>query len=172
MLFIRHKTGEGNFKKSKMNSTRGRTSSLQLKPLVVYSVLAAFLLAPLGCSYKPVYLQKSERTPIAERWKVKKIDPSQLSPDEMFALEKMGSPQYVRFFRKLSPERERVYEWIYTDPVRLISFIGGKQVAYVVVDDDPSSLNDEQKNWLFWSGVTTATAAGLGILYYYLIGSK
>jgi hypothetical protein len=172
MLFIIHKTEEEKFKKRKMNPTRSMTSSLKLKPLVVYSVLAALLFAPLGCSYKPSYLQKSERTRIAERWKVKKIDPAHLSPDETSALEKMGSPQYIRFYRKLSPERERVYEWIYTDPVRLISFIDGKQVAYVVVDDNPSSLNDEQKKWLFWSGITTATAAGLGLLYYYLIGSK
>ena len=172
MLLIRPETGERNFRKSKMNFTRGRTSLLHLRPLVAYSVLAAFLLASLGCSYKPAYLQKSEKTPLGQRWKVKKIDPARLSPDETFAWEKMGSPQYVRFFRKLSPERERVYEWIYTDPVRLISFIDGKKVAYVVVDDDPSSLNDDQKNWLFWSGVTTATVAGLGILYYYLVGSK
>jgi hypothetical protein len=65
-----------------------------------------------------------------------------------------------------------VYEWVYTDPVRLISFIDGKRVTYVVVDDDPSSLNEDQKKWLFWSGVATGTTAGLGLLYYYLIGSK
>lgn len=155
-----------------MNPTRGITSFLHLKPLVVYSVLTAFLFAPLGCSYKPFYLTKSEKTPIAERWKVGGIDPSLLSPDETIAWEKMGSPQYIRFFRNLSSERERVYEWIYADPVRLISFIDGRRVAYAVVDDDPSSLNEEQKKWLFWSGVATATTAGLGLLYYYYIGSK
>ena len=147
-------------------------SLLHLKPLVAYSVLAAFLCAPLGCSYKPSYLTKSEKTPIAERWKVGGIDPALLSPDETIAWEKMGSPQYIRFFRNQSSERERVYEWVYTDPVRLISFMDGKSLGYIVVDDNPSSLNEEQKKWLFWSGVAAATTAGLGLLYYYYIGSK
>ena len=147
-------------------------SLLKLKSWGVSFILAAFLFAPLGCTYKPSYLQKGEKTSVAERWKVKKLDPSQLSAEEASVLKKMGSPQYIRFFRKLSPERERVYEWIYTDPVRLISFIDGKQAAYAVVDDHPSSLNDDQKNGLFWGGVTTATVAGLGLLYYYLAGSK
>jgi hypothetical protein len=155
-----------------MNPIRGTPSLLKFKSLVVYTVLTAFWLSFLGCSYKPAYLQKSQKTPTAERWKVGKIDPSQLSPDEASAFQKMGSPQYIRFFRKLSPERERVYEWIYTDPVHLISFIDGKQVAYVVVDDNPSSWNDDQKKWLFWGGVATAAVAGLGLLYYYLVASK
>ncbi len=155
-----------------MNPPRGIVSRLRLKPLMVYSVLTAFLSAPLGCGYKPSYLVKSEKTPIAQRWKVGSIDPSSLSADEKMAWEKMGSPQYIRFFRHLTPERERVYEWIYTDPVRLISFIDGKRVAYAVVDENPSSLNEGQKKVLFWSGVTTAAAVGLGLLYYYTLGSK
>jgi len=155
-----------------MNPPRGIIAFLRLKPLVVYFVLTAFLFAPLGCSYKPSYLIKSEKTPIAQRWKVGGIDPSSLSADERMAWEKMGSPQYIRFFRHLTPERERVYEWIYTDPIRLISFIDGKRVAYAVLDDDPSSLNEGQKKVLFWSGITTATAVGLGLLYYYTLGSK
>ncbi len=155
-----------------MNPPRGIPSFLRLQPLVVYSVLTAFLFASLGCSSKPSYLIKSEKTPIAERWKVGSIDPSSLSADERMAWEKMGSPQYIRFFRHLGPERERVYEWIYTDPVRLLSFIDGKRAAYAVVDDDTSSLNEDQKNWLFWTAIVTATVVGLGLLYYYTIGSK
>ena len=155
-----------------MNPPRGILSFLRLKSLLVYFVLTAFLFAPLGCSYKPSYLIKSEKTPIAQRWKVGGIDPSSLSADERMAWEKMGSPQYIRFFRHLTPERERVYEWIYTNPVRLISFIDGKRVDYAVVDADPSSLNEGQKKVLFWSGIATATAVGLGLLYYYTLGSK
>jgi hypothetical protein len=155
-----------------MNPPRGITSILRLKPLVVYTVLTTFMFAPLACSYKPSYLIKSQKTLIAQRWKVGGIDPSSLSADERTAWEKMGSPQYIRFFRHLTSERERVYEWIYTDPVRLVSFIDGKRVAYAVVDDDPSSLNEKQKKRLFWTGIGTATTAGLGLLYFYTLGSK
>jgi len=148
------------------------TPGRRLRTYLVYLVIASFFLAPLGCSYKPPYLQKRDKTSIAERWKVNKIDPEKLSADEKAVYEKMGSPQYIRFFRQLSPERKRVYEWIYTEPINFFSFIDGQQVSYVVVDEDPTPLNDDQKNWLFWGGVATATTAGLGLLYYYLIGSK
>ena len=142
-------------------------SFLKFKSFWVHLVWGTLLVASLGCSYRPSYLQKSEKTDIAERWKVKKIDPSKLSPDETTVFEKMGSPQYVRFYRKLDPDRERVYEWVYSEPVILVSFIEGKQVEYVVVDDNPSSLNDYQKELLFWSGVTAAIVGGLVLLYYY-----
>ncbi|MBI5968104.1 MAG: hypothetical protein HY882_09650 [Deltaproteobacteria bacterium] len=146
------------------------TSFLKLKSSVAYSIAAAMLMASLGCSYKPPYLQKSARTEVSERWKVVKIDPSRLSPDEASVFEKMGSPQYVRFYRELNPLRERVYEWVYTDPVRLISFVEGKQVDYVVVDDDLSPLNHHERKLLFWGGIGAATAGGLGLLYYYFGG--
>lgn len=148
------------------------TPFLKPKPILVYPLMVALLLASLGCSYKPSYLKKSERTQISERWKVVKIDPSRLSPDETSAFEKMGSPQYIRFYRKLDPMRERVYEWVYTEPARLISFIDGKQVEYVVVDDNPSPLNDDQRKLLFWGGITAAAVGGLGLLYYYFIAGK
>ena len=144
-------------------------SLLKLKRLGVYFVSVAFLLASWGCSYKPSYLQRSEKAWVSERWKVKQIDPSSFSPDESAVFERMGSPQYIRFYRKLDPDRERVYTWVYTEPVRLISFIDGKQAGYVVVDDDPSPLNEHQKKWLFWSSVTIATVGGLGLLYYFTV---
>ncbi|MGD0625656.1 MAG: hypothetical protein ABSB32_13155 [Thermodesulfobacteriota bacterium] len=135
----------------------------------MYFVSVAFLMGSWGCSYKPSYLQRSESAQVSDRWKVRTIDPSRLSPDEAAALEKMGSPQYIRFYRKLDPDRERVYAWVYTEPVRLISFIDGKQVGYVVVDDDPSPLNEHQKKRLFWGSVATATVVGLGLLYYFIV---
>lgn len=147
-------------------------SFLQFKFFWVYSIAATLLLSSWGCSYKPSYLHKSRSTQVAQRWKVEKVDPSRLSPDEMAAFEKMGSPQYIRFYRNLDPDRERVYEWVYTDPVRLVFFKDGKQIDYIVVDDNPSPLNEYQKEVLFWGGVTTATAGALGVLYYYLIGRK
>jgi hypothetical protein len=144
-------------------------SFLNLKSFGVYFVSAAFLMASWGCSYKPSYLQRGEGAQASERWKVRKIDPSRLSPDESAVLEKMGSPQYIRFYRKLDLDRERVYAWVYTEPVRLISFIDGKQVGYVVVDDDPSALNEHQKNVFFWSSVAAATVGGLALLYYFIV---
>jgi hypothetical protein len=60
--------------------------------------------------------------------------------------------------------------WIYTEPVRLVSFIDGKQVEYVVVDDKLSSLNEHQKDWLFWGGISAGAVVGAALLYYYLVG--
>jgi hypothetical protein len=140
-------------------------SFLKFKSFWVHLLWGALLMASLGCSYKPSYLQKSAGTGTPQRWKVNEIDPSRLSPDETTAFERMGSPQYIRFFRKLDPDRERVYEWIYTEPVLLISFVDGKQVDYLVVDDNPSPLNDYQRKWLFWGGVTAGIVGGLILLY-------
>ena len=148
------------------------TSILKFKCFYVYFLSLALLTSSLTCSYQPAYLQKSEKTRVAQRWKVQKIDPSRLSPEETSVLEKMGAPQFIRFYRKLDPDRERVYTWIYTEPVHLVSFIDRKPVEYVVVDDNPSALNDYQKKWLFWSGVSAAAAVGSGLLYYFLIGRK
>jgi len=151
---------------------RGLASILKFKSFCLYFLLLALLTSSLACGYKPAYLQKSEKTQVAQRWKVQKIDASRLSPEETSVLEKMGPPQFIRFYRKLDPDRERVYMWIYTEPVRLVSFIDRKPVEYVVVDNNPSPLNDYQKKWLFWGGVSAAVVVGSGLLYYYLIGAK
>ena len=151
----------------------GRLASiLKFKSFWVYCLSLALLATPLACGYKPAYLQKSEKTQVAQRWKVQKIDPSRLSPPEASVFEKMGPPQFIRFYRKLDPDRARVYMWIYTEPVRLVSFIDGKAFDYVLLDDNPSPLNDYQKNWLFWGGLSAGTVVALGLLSYYLIGKK
>ena len=144
------------------------TAVLKFKSFWVYALVLTFLATPLSCSYKPAYLQMSEKTPVAERWKVQKIDPSKLSPAEAAILEKMGPPQFIRFYRKLDPDRERVYMWIYTEPVRLVSFIDGKPFNYVLLDENLTSLNDYQKKWLFWGGISAGTVVALGVLAYYL----
>jgi hypothetical protein len=142
---------------------------MKFKCFWVYFLSLALLLASIGCSYKPAYLQKSEKTQVEERWKVQKIDPSRLSSQEASVFEKIGPPQFIRFYRKLDLDRERVYIWIYTEPVRLVSFVDGKQVAYVVVDDNLSSLNEYQKNWLFWGGISAGAVVAAALLYYYLV---
>jgi hypothetical protein len=136
---------------------------------VAYVLIVALLLAPFGCSYKPAYLQKSKKTEISERWRVVKINPERLSPDEAQVYRTTGAPQFIRFNRKHGVDRERVYTWIYTNPVRLFFFLDGKKVDYVVLDDNPSPLNDYQKKVLLWSGATVGTIASLGLLYYYFV---
>jgi hypothetical protein len=150
----------------------GLASILKFKSFCVYFISLAFLTTSLACSYKPAYLQKSEKTQVAQRWKVQKIDPSSLSSPEASVLEKMGPPQFIRFYRKLDPDRKRVYMWIYTEPVRLVSFIDGKAVDYVLLDDNLSPLNDYQKKWLFWGGISAGTVVAVGLLSYYLFGKK
>jgi len=115
------------------------------KKLFLSLFIVVFLALSLGCSYKPTYLQKSQKTTIRERWQVKKIDPSRLSPDETALYKKDGTPEYIRFYRSSSPRRERVYEWIYTEPIHFVTFIDGKQVDYIVLDDRTSPLKEKEE---------------------------
>jgi hypothetical protein len=148
------------------------TSIARFKSVWAYCLLVTFLASPLACSYKPAYLQKSEKTPVAERWKVQKIDPSRLSPAEASLFEKMGPPQFIRFYRKLDPTRERVYMWIYTDPLHFVSFVDGKAFDYVLLDANSSPLNDYQKRSLLVGGISAGTVVALGVLSFYLFGKK
>ena len=146
--------------------------SLQFKSFWVYTLLTAFLLSSAACTYKPAYLQREKKTQVSERWSVEKINASTLSPDEKSVYENFGSPQYIRFYRRLSVDREKVYAWVYTEPVNFITFIDGKKVDYAVLDDDLSSLNEYQKNILFWGGITAGVVAGVGLIVYYFFGKK
>ena len=96
-----------------------------------------------------------------------KIDPSRLSAEEKAVYEKMGPPTYVRFFRHLSVDRAKVYEWVYAEPIQLFAFKNGQKVDYVVLDDDPSSLNESQKKTLLWTGIGLGIAAVIGGAIYY-----
>ena len=144
-------------------------SFLRPRSFLVFLTLAALVFSPLGCSYKPSYLQKSESTKVSERWKVLKVDPAKLSADEKGVYEKMGPPAYVRFFRNLSVERAKVYEWVYDEPVQLFTFINGKKVEYAVLDEDPSSLNAAEKKVLLWTGIIAGSVAAVagGVYYFY-----
>jgi hypothetical protein len=135
--------------------------------LVVFLTLTALVFSPLGCSYKPSYLDKSDSTKISERWKVVRLDPAKMSADEKAVFETMGLPAYIRFFRHLSVAREMVYEWIYDEPVQLFTFMNGKKVDYLVLDENPSSLNEAEKNFLFWTGIVVGSLAVIGGAAYY-----
>jgi hypothetical protein len=139
---------------------------LRFKSIWIYTLILAFLGSSLACGYKPSYLQKGKTAEVSERWRVEKIDPARLSTDEKSVLETFGTPDYIRFFRKRSLEREKVYAWIYAEPARFVTFIEGKKTDYAVLDEDLSSLNDNQRDMLFWGEVTVGTVAALGLLYY------
>jgi len=144
-------------------------SFLKLRSFLTYLTLTALVFSPLGCSYKPSYLQKSESTKISERWKVVKLDPSKMSADEKAIFDKRGAPNYIRFFRHLTVDRERAYEWVYEEPVQFFTFINGKKVDYAVLDDDPSSLNPAEKRILFWTGIVVGSVAAVaGGVYYFM----
>jgi len=134
--------------------------------------LTAFLVSSVACSYKPAYLQEGKTTDISERWKVQKINPKRLSADEKSTLEQFGTPEYIRFYRRLSQKREEVYAWIYADPVRFVTFIDGKKFDYAVLDDDLTRWNERQRDQLFWGGIAVASVAALGLLYYYLFAKE
>lgn len=141
---------------------------LRFKIICVYAILAAFLGSSAACGYKPAYLKEGKTAEVSERWRVQKIDPALLSADEKLVLEKFGNPDYIRFYRKRSLEREKVYAWIYAEPARFVTFIDGKKVDYAVLDEDLSSMNEHQRNMLFWGGITAGTLAVIGGLAYYL----
>jgi hypothetical protein len=145
---------------------------LRFKSICVYTLLTAFLVSSVACGYRPAYLQEGKKTEISERWKVQKINPSRLSADEKSTLEQFGTPENIRFYRRLSQQRERVYAWIYADPVRFVTFIDGKKVDYAVLDEDLTSLNEQQRNTLFWGGIAAGSVAALGVLYYYFFARK
>ena len=153
-------------------SQSGVKPFLTLKSFLVYTILAALLMPSIACSYKPAYLQKGGKAQVPDRWRVEKINPSLLSPDEKSVYETMGSPQVIRFYRRLSQDREKVYAWVYTDPVRLVTFLDGKKISYVVLDDDLSPLNEYQRKTLFWAGIATASVVVLGGVIYYFFGKK
>lgn len=143
----------------------------KIRVFLIYFLIIALVAPSIGC-YKPGYLQKSQSTAVSERWKVEGIDASSLSADEKKVFETLGAPTYIRFFRKLSPEREGVYEWVYTDPVRMVYFVDGQQLEYVVMDEDLSRLTYHEKKWRLYGSITAAVVGGVGLLTYYLIGRK
>jgi hypothetical protein len=99
-------------------------------------------LAAVGCTYKPGYIQ-GESTDVPHRWRVEKVEPTHLSPDQGATLERRGPPTYVRFFREVET-RKPVYAWIYTgeeEAIDVVWFVDGTQVEDIAVDSDPSAYS-------------------------------
>jgi hypothetical protein len=113
-------------------------------PRGVLQAIAAVMtvLAAVGCTYKPGYLQ-GKSTDVPQRWRVEKVEPARLSEDQRTTLEDHGPPAYVRFFREVET-RKPVYAWIYADaggPVAVVWFIDGRRVENIAVDADPSAFS-------------------------------
>jgi hypothetical protein len=140
---------------------------LRFKIIYVYLALTAFLGSSASCGHRPAYLKEGKTAEVSERWRVKKIDPALLSADEKSVLEEFGRPDYIRFYRKRSLEREKVYAWVYAEPVRFVTFIDGNKVDYAVLDEDLSSLNEHQRNMLFWGGIAAGSLAAVGLVVFY-----
>jgi hypothetical protein len=145
---------------------------LKCRSVLACSLAVIFLCTSLGCGYKPSYLQKEKTGEVPNRWVVEKINPSKLSADEAAVYEKMGAPNYVRFFRQLSMERKRVYEWVYLEPVRLVSFVDGKKFDYTELDEETTPWNEKQKKTFINTGIVVGVVAALGAIYYYAFGQK
>jgi hypothetical protein len=113
------------------------------RPGLLHGILAALLVLTLGaCTYKPGYLTGAS-TEIPQRWRVEKIAPGGLSPDQRTTLEDRGPPTYVRFFRQVET-RDPVYAWIYGDSgeaVDIVWFVDGKRADNLAVDTDPSAFS-------------------------------
>jgi hypothetical protein len=100
------------------------------------------MLAAVGCTYKPGYLQ-GKSTDVPNRWQVEKIEPRRLSEDQRAVLDRRGPPMHVRFFREVET-RNAVYAWIYAgegDAVDIVWFVNGKRVEDIAVDSDPSAYS-------------------------------
>jgi hypothetical protein len=106
------------------------------------TVSAVVLLAAVGCTSKPAYVQ-GPQTDVAYRWKVERVEPTRLSEDQRATFERRGPPTYVRFFREVET-RNPVYAWIYADEgdaVDLVWFVNGQRVEAIAVDNDPSAFS-------------------------------
>jgi hypothetical protein len=114
---------------------------------ILQGIIVALMLLALGaCTYKPGYL-KGVSTEVPQRWKVEKIVPGRLSPDQRTTLEDRGPPTYVRFFREVET-RNPVYVWIYADTgeaVDVVWFVDGKRVENIAVDSDPSAFSSNTR---------------------------
>ncbi len=131
-----------------------------------------FLVFGGGCSTKPGYLE--EATVVFEnRWKVKEIDPSDLSEDEKQVYDTFGTPTYVRLFRTMDT-REKVYEWVYDQPnapLQVFLFTEGKRVADAPLDPNPSVFRESTRRALRRAGLITGAVVVVPILIFLIFSN-
>lgn len=122
-------------------------------------IAISLTLSLVGCAPQASYMQRWEPVPgIANRWTSGSLIESKLSEDEAATLQEFGPPKSIRFFRD-NQSRQRVYEWIYLEPVRTVWFVEGQRVEYVVVDTTDSRLTKAERETL-QEKVTTGAVLG------------
>jgi hypothetical protein len=123
-----------------------------------------------GCSIKPGYLEES--TVVFEnRWKVQKIDPADLSPDEKQVYDSLGPPTYVRLFRTMDT-RQKAYAWIYDQPeapVEVVVFIEGKRVEEAALDPDTSALRESTRRTMRTVSLVAGVIALVPLIIFFVI---
>lgn len=98
-----------------------------------------------GCGGQAAYMRGWHLdSPHTHRWSGGKFKAEKLSEDEKTVYTELGTPNTIRFFRTIET-RQRVYEWLYQQPIRIVWFVDGQRVDYVAVDDDLSRLKKETR---------------------------
>jgi len=98
-----------------------------------------------GCSGQAAYMRGWQLdTAHLHRWSGGKLKAEKLSDDEKTVYTELGTPDTIRFFRTVQT-RQRVYEWLYQQPIRIVWFVDGQRVDYVAVDTDPSGFKKETR---------------------------
>lgn len=98
-----------------------------------------------GCSSQAAYMSGWTLDPAhTHRWSDGKLKAKKLSEDEKAIYTELGTPNTIRYFRTIET-RQRVYEWLYQQPLRIVWFVDGKRVDYVAVDTDVSGLKKETR---------------------------
>lgn len=101
-----------------------------------------------GCSAQATYMRGWDLAPShTQRWSGGKLKADKLSDDEKAVYTELGTPDTIRFFRTVET-RQRVYEWLYQQPIRIVWFVDGKRVDYVAVDTQQSSFKKETRETL------------------------
>ena len=99
----------------------------------------------VACGGKAPYMRGWDLSPgHTHRWTDGEIKVDKLSDDENTVYTELGPPQTIRFFRALHT-RQRVYEWLYDPSGKIIWFVDGKRVDYVIVGTSTSRLTKEAR---------------------------
>ena len=138
----------------------------------VAGAVSSIVLLLAGCSNRASYMRKWQPVErIANRWTGGTLKEHKLSEDEAAVFQELGTPDTIRFFRG-TLERERVYQWLYSEQEQIVWFVEGRRVDYVVVDTDTSSRTKDSREKLqrkaIRGGVVTGLVGGIAALFLLL----
>ena len=135
----------------------------------VVCAVGSIVLLLAGCSQQAHYMrqwQPVER--IAHRWTGGTLHEDKLSEDEVAVFRELGTPETIRFFRSVL-ERQRVYQWLYSEKEQIVWFVDGKRVDYVVVDTNTSSRTKAAREALqrkaIQGGLVTGFVGGIAAVF-------